>query len=56
MKAEGIHFKTNVRVGEDVSPKDLLAHNDALLLCMGSAWARDLPIPGIIINVTSVSS
>ena len=47
MKAEGINFETNVKVGEEVSAKDLLSKSDVLLLCMGSAWARDLPIPGL---------
>ncbi|KAI0227557.1 Glutamate synthase [NADH], amyloplastic [Lamellibrachia satsuma] len=46
MKAEGINFETNVKVGEEVSAKGLLSKSDVLLLCMGSAWARDLPIPG----------
>ena len=46
MEAEGINFETHVKVGETVSAKELLDKHDMLLLCMGSAWARDLPIPG----------
>lgn len=43
---EGIVFKTNVNVGKDISAKDLLEEFDAVLLCMGATWPRDLPIPG----------
>ena len=46
MEAEGINFETHVKVGDTVSAKELLDKHDMLLLCMGSAWARDLPIPG----------
>lgn len=46
LTAEGITFKTGVKIGKDVSAKDLLDNNDALLLCLGSTWPRDLPIPG----------
>ncbi len=33
-------------MGKDVSASDLLAANDALLLCTGATRPRDLPIPG----------
>ncbi|CAL4100267.1 unnamed protein product [Meganyctiphanes norvegica] len=46
MAEEGIEFKTNVNVGKDISAKDLHEEYDALLLCMGATWPRDLPIPG----------
>jgi NADPH-dependent glutamate synthase beta subunit-like oxidoreductase len=45
LAAEGIHFVTGVSVGTDISPNDLRADNDALLLCMGATRPRDLPIP-----------
>ena len=48
MEAEGINFETCVKVGDTVAAKELLDKHDMLLLCMGSAWARDLPIPGKI--------
>ncbi|XP_042242518.1 glutamate synthase [NADH], amyloplastic-like isoform X2 [Homarus americanus] len=44
MKDEGIMFKTNVNVGKDISAKDLQEEYDALLLCLGATWPRDLPI------------
>ncbi|CAH1799875.1 unnamed protein product [Owenia fusiformis] len=46
MAAEGIEFKTNVDVGKDIKAKDLVNNNDAVCLCMGATWPRDLPIPG----------
>jgi glutamate synthase (NADPH/NADH) len=46
MAAEGIEFKTNVKVGVDVSAKSLLDQFDAIALCCGATWPRDLPIPG----------
>jgi len=46
MAAEGIEFKTNVKVGVTVSAKDLMDQYDAMCLCVGSTWPRDLPIPG----------
>ena len=46
MAAEGITFKTGVNIGKDVTPQELKDENDALLLCMGATWPRDLPIEG----------
>ena len=46
MTAEGVLFKPSTDVGKDVSASDLLAANDALLLCTGATRPRDLPIPG----------
>lgn len=46
MEAEGIVFKTNANVGENVSVDDLQENFNALLLCGGSTVARDLPLPG----------
>ncbi|KAJ4436798.1 hypothetical protein ANN_16930 [Periplaneta americana] len=43
---EGVEFKTNINVGKDISAKDLYEEYDALLLCTGATWPRDLPIPG----------
>ena len=48
MAAEGIIFKTNMTVGENLSAVDLRDNNDALLLCIGSTWPRSLPIPGTL--------
>ncbi|ELT96170.1 hypothetical protein CAPTEDRAFT_177943 [Capitella teleta] len=46
MKKEGIEFHTNVHVGKDMSSSDLKQKYDAMLLCVGATWPRDLPIPG----------
>lgn len=44
MAAEGITFKTGVNVGKDISAKELQDEYDAVLLCLGATWPRDLPI------------
>ncbi|TGO49858.1 hypothetical protein BCON_0198g00140 [Botryotinia convoluta] len=44
MAAEGITFKTNVAVGQDVKLMDLKAENDAVVIATGATVARDLPI------------
>lgn len=46
MVAEGIEFQTGVHVGKDKSVKELVDFNDAVVLCLGSTWPRDLTIPG----------
>jgi len=46
LAAEGIQFKTNTNIGKDVTATQLKDTNDALLLCMGATWPRDLPIEG----------
>lgn len=59
MRAEGVTFKTGVFVGEKlaeggitnlaketITPKELMAQFDAVILTGGSEVPRDLPIPG----------
>jgi len=46
MMAEGVEFKTNVHVGEEISCKELSKQFDAVVLTGGSEKPRDLPIPG----------
>ncbi|XP_033120494.1 putative glutamate synthase [NADPH] [Anneissia japonica] len=46
MAAEGVVFKTNTTIGEDISSLKLIEENDAVLLCIGSTRPRDLPIKG----------
>jgi glutamate synthase (NADPH/NADH) small chain len=46
MKAEGIVFKTNANVGQNIRIKDLMENFDSILLCGGSTVPRDLPING----------
>ncbi|GAB6394991.1 MAG: glutamate synthase small subunit [Bacteroidales bacterium] len=43
---EGILFKTNIHVGEDLSVKELLAGFDAVCLCVGAGKPRDLAVDG----------
>ena len=46
MEEEGVVFKTNQNVGENVKPDDLINEYDAVILAGGAEWPRDLPIPG----------
>ena len=46
MQAEGVVFRTNSHVGEDVSPMSLLINFDAVALSGGCEQPRDLPIEG----------
>ncbi len=46
MEAEGISFKTNVDVGKDIKPKELLAEYDAVILACGASNPRDIQAPG----------
>lgn len=45
LEAEGIRFRTNAHVGDNVDV-DKLAAFDAIVLCCGATQPRDLPIPG----------
>jgi glutamate synthase (NADPH) small chain len=46
MKAEGVEFVTNCRVGIDIKGDELKSCFDAICLTMGATKPRDLPIPG----------
>ncbi|XP_011708149.1 PREDICTED: putative glutamate synthase [NADPH] isoform X2 [Wasmannia auropunctata] len=46
LAAEGIIFRTNVDVGKDITMQELQEQYDAIMLCTGATWPRDLPIPG----------
>ena len=46
MAAEGIVFRTGINIGQDVSAQEIREEHDAMLLCMGATWPRDLPIKG----------
>jgi glutamate synthase (NADPH/NADH) small chain len=46
MEEEGVIFKTNANVGDNVKVKDLQAEFDVILLTGGSTVPRDLPIIG----------
>lgn len=46
MEQEGIVFKTNVKVGTDITRDDLDKEFDAVVFCGGATKSRDLPIEG----------
>jgi glutamate synthase (NADPH/NADH) small chain len=46
LEAEGVVFRTNVDVGEDVTAEELRRDFDAICLAGGALAARDLPVPG----------
>jgi len=46
MQAEGVEFRVNQHVGENVKVDDLLADFDAVVLAAGAEHPRDLPVPG----------
>ena len=46
LAAEGVEFQTGVHIGEDLSPKYLRQHFDAILLALGAGEPRDLRVPG----------
>ena len=50
MEAEGVKFRTNVRVGMEVTGEDLRGQFDAVVLAMGAENPRDLPVPGRELN------
>ena len=46
MSAEGVEFRTGVEIGIDFPVAGLRRQFDAIVLCCGTPWARDLQIPG----------
>ncbi|HZV99486.1 MAG TPA: glutamate synthase subunit beta [Methylophilaceae bacterium] len=46
MEAEGVEFRVNQNVGENVKAEDLLKEYDAVILAGGAEHPRDLPVPG----------
>jgi glutamate synthase (NADPH/NADH) small chain len=46
MAAEGVTFRTGVRVGVDVRGEELRRQFDAVVLSCGATKPRDLPVPG----------
>jgi glutamate synthase (NADPH/NADH) small chain len=46
MEAEGVEFRVNQNVGDNVKADDLLAEFDAVILAGGAEHPRDLPVPG----------
>jgi glutamate synthase (NADPH/NADH) small chain len=50
MESEGVIFKTNAHVGDNISVDDIRADFDALILTGGATDARDLPAEGRELN------
>ena len=46
MRAEGVEFRVNQHVSENVKAEDLLKEFDAVILAAGAEVPRDLPVPG----------
>lgn len=46
MEAEGVEFRVNQNVGENVNADNLLAEFDAVILAGGAEQPRDLPVKG----------
>ena len=46
MQAEGVEFRVNQHVGENVKADDLLAEFDVVILAGGAEHPRDLPVTG----------
>lgn len=46
MQAEGVEFRVNQHVGDNVNADDLLAEFDAVVLAAGAEQPRDLPVTG----------
>ena len=46
MTAEGVEFKVNQYVGENVNADDVINGYDAVILAGGAEWPRDLPVQG----------
>lgn len=38
-------FVPNAHVGKDIDVNEIRAQNDALVICTGATWPRDLKIP-----------
>jgi glutamate synthase (NADPH/NADH) len=45
MAAEGVAFVANANVGVDIDVDDLREENDAIVVCTGATWPRDLKLP-----------
>jgi glutamate synthase (NADPH/NADH) small chain len=46
MQAEGVEFRVNQHVGDNVNADDVLAEFDAVVLAAGAEHPRDLPVTG----------
>jgi glutamate synthase (NADPH/NADH) small chain len=46
MAAEGVQFRVNQHVGDNVKADDLMQEFDAVVLAAGAEQPRDLPVPG----------
>jgi glutamate synthase (NADPH/NADH) small chain len=50
LEAEGVQFRTGIDVGEDITVGELQAEFDAICIATGAGNARDLRVPGRVLN------
>ena len=50
LEAEGVHFRTGIDVGVDITVGELQADFDAICVATGAGTARDLRVPGRVLN------
>ncbi len=46
MQSEGVEFKTNSKIGDNISTNEIIDNFDAVSLCIGSEVPRDLEVKG----------
>jgi len=46
LSEEGVEFRAGVEIGIDLPVTGIRREFDAIVLCCGAAWARDLQVPG----------
>ncbi|MFC7394433.1 glutamate synthase subunit beta [Scopulibacillus cellulosilyticus] len=46
LEKEGIKFKTNINIGQDITMEELRDQYDAVILCTGATKHRELPVAG----------
>jgi glutamate synthase (NADPH) small chain len=46
MEQEGVVFRAGVTIGGDLPAASLRRDFDAVVVCIGAGWPRDLPVPG----------
>jgi glutamate synthase (NADPH/NADH) small chain len=46
LEAEGVKFRAGIEIGVDLTGSDLRHRYDAIVLCIGATFARELEVPG----------
>lgn len=50
MENEGVEFKTNCNIGQDITAEEITQNYDAVILCCGASNPRDLKVEGRELN------